>query len=116
MAAISSTPSPSASALRPSSYACCNEDSPIPAIDARNADVYWSSSLSMVSRMVNLVQVACNKHKCVVRTLAVSGNDSIGDQLRPIGHVHPIGKVAVDAIRYENQRISPRDGNNGRIQ
>src|SRR4029078_4238909 len=105
MAAISSTPSPSASALRPSSYACSNEDSPTPAIDARNADVYWSSSFSMVSRIVNLIQVACNKHECVIRPFAISGNDSIGDQLRPIGHVQPIGKVAMDAIRHENQRI-----------
>src|ERR1044071_411861 len=116
MAAMSSTPSPSASALRPSSYACCNEDSTIPAIESRNAAVYRSSSVSMVSRIVNLFQIACNKHERVVRTLAVFGNDSVGDQLWPIGHVHTIGKVAVDAIRHENQGISPRNGNNGCIQ
>src|ERR1700704_4718890 len=113
MAAMSSTPNPSASALRPSSYACSNEDSPIPAIESRNAAVYWSSSVSIVSRIVNLIQVACNKYQRVVRALAVFGKDSVGDQLRPIAHVHPIGKVAVDAIRHENQRISPRNGNNG---
>src|SRR4029078_11622584 len=108
MAAMSSTPNPSASALRPSSYACCNEDSPIPAIESRNAAVYLPSSDSMVSLIVNLFQVACNKHERVVRTPAVFGNDSVGDQLWPIGHVHTIGKVAVDGILTTNQRYYRR--------
>src|SRR5712692_8466644 len=116
MAAMSSTPSPPANALRPNSYACCKEDSPIPAIESRNAAVYWSSSFSMVSRMVNLFQIACNEHESVVRTLAVLGQNPVGDQLRWIAHIHHIGKVAADAVRHENQRISPHNGNNGCIQ
>src|SRR6185295_4711433 len=107
MAAMSRTPSPSANALRPNSYACCKEDSPIPARESRRAAVYWSSNISMVSRMVNLFLIACNEHESVVQALAALGQNSVGDQLRRIAHVHHLGKVAADAVRYENQRISP---------
>src|SRR3977135_1847955 len=106
MAAMSSTPSPSANALRPNSYACCKEDSPIPAIESRRAAVYWSSNFSMVPRMMNLFQKAPNEYERVVRAFAVLGRDAVGYHRRRIACGQVLGKTSATPVGCENQRIA----------
>src|SRR5437870_3767144 len=106
MVAMSSTPSPSANALRPNSYACCKEGSPTPRMESCSAAVYWSSSLAMVSGMVNLFQIARNEHESVVRALAIFGKDSVGHQLRRIACGQSLSKAAADTVGDENQCVT----------
>src|SRR5688572_8710525 len=105
---MSSTPSPSANALRPNSYACCKEDSPFPAIESRRAAAYWSSNFSMGPRMMNLFQEAHNEYKRVVRVLAVLGKDSVCHYLRRIACGQVLGKISVNTVGRENQRVALR--------
>src|SRR6266850_1892463 len=106
MAAMSSMPSPSANALRPNSYACCKEDSPFPAIESRRAALYWSSSISIVSSIVNLFQKARNKYERVVRALAVLGKDSVCHHLRRIVYGQVLGKTCANTVGREYQRVA----------
>src|SRR6266566_2909475 len=112
--AISSTPSPSASAWRPSSYARRKTPSPPPARYSWNAEAHWGSSSGHVFFMM-LSHVARHQHERVVRVLAVLGENAIGGSLRNLTPRQPFRKVTADPVGGENQYVARRHRDEGGI-
>src|SRR2546428_8459817 len=112
--AISSTPSPSASAWRPSSYARRKTPSPPPARYSWNAEAHWGSSSGHVFFMM-LSHVARHQHERVVRVLAVLGENAIGGSLPNPTPPPPLPKVTPDPLGGEKQSVGPRHPDQGGI-
>src|SRR5262249_55053413 len=103
IAAMSCTPTPSLSALRPMSQASCSAASPRPATYSCRARAYCLAR-SRSSGFTPLMPGPGSGRRAPAR------QDVVGELLRRQVRQRPVEEAAPDAVGREDQRVAPADG------